>query len=264
MIDNLGDFVISELESSASARRRTVRLRQGSRAVAGRKGAASPSRRSSDGELSEPLIAIETTDAEATQEFVDKQAEDERASRPRTPPTKASTSRSAAGGQRDRRGRRLARHRRRAKRSSKPRSTPRRATRSPAKTRFQDAIAAASDGSLADIYVDVGGVIEQSERRDRPAGAGSPRERRHRPERSDRGGQRRSRRPTRSRSTSAATSAARSARAATSPSCSARCRPLLRRLRRLRLRRAARRSDRQPRRDRHPAGAAAGRAEEHR
>ena len=77
---------------------------------------------------------------------------------------------------RDRRGRRIPRLRRRRKQPSRTRSTPPTANRSPTKLAIQDAISDASDGSLADVYVDVGGLIKASGGNGiNPQAAGDPR-----------------------------------------------------------------------------------------
>ncbi len=66
------------------------------------------------------------------------------------------------GRERDRRGRRLSRGRRRRTGVEGRWSTPSSGDSLAGEDRFAKAISAASDGSLADVYVDVGSLIEQS------------------------------------------------------------------------------------------------------
>ena len=157
-IDNLGEYVVSELEGSASVGGESVDFATEIEPWLGKTAGVS-FERLIDGELSEPLIAIQTTNAKTTQAFIDKQAkrkqeedlsyqgvdfklggtagraigivgewlviaDDEKAFKAAVD---ASNGDSLAG-----------------------------------EDRFQTAFDAASNGSLADIYVDVGGVIEQS------------------------------------------------------------------------------------------------------
>ncbi len=159
-VDNLGEFIVEELESSASDDgepfdyAKEVEPWLGEKAGVAFKGLK-------EGDLTEPLIAIDTTDTTATQKFIDNQsgeskdpykdasyegidfkvggsegnaigiiddslviAEDE-------PAFKAAVDAAQGESLAD-------------------------------EARFKDTISAASDGSLADAYVDVGGLIDQS------------------------------------------------------------------------------------------------------
>ena len=126
-----------------------------------------------------------------------------------TPPRTSSTSRSQAGDDADRgrllRRRRLQGRKRRRDHDRRDRRLPRlrrrradlqgdgrRLRRRIAGRRgrlLRDAIDAASDDSLADVYVDIGGLIDQSGGTIDPEAQAVPRQRRDRPRGSDRGGQ---------------------------------------------------------------------------
>jgi hypothetical protein len=159
-IDNLGEFVVSELESSASGEGESVDFATEIEPWLGKTAGVS-FERLIDGELSEPLIAIQTTNAKATQAFIDKQAKSSQ------DPSKdlsyegvdfklGGSEGNAIGivgewvviadGEKDFKA---------AVDASNGDSLA-------GEDRFQTAFDAASNGSLADIYVDVGGVIEQS------------------------------------------------------------------------------------------------------
>ena len=169
-------------------------------------------------------IALETTDTDGAQDFIDKQAEasDEPS---RTAPTRG---RLQVDGDDDRRGRRRRRlpRRRRGREGLQGRGRRLRGRLARRRRRLRRGDRGRPDGSLADVYVDVGGLIEQSGRRDRPAGArSSSRARGHRPERSDRGRQPRpGLRPGRDRHQQRPRRRG-SAERRRRPSCSARCRP---------------------------------------
>jgi hypothetical protein len=160
-VDNLGEFIVEELESSARGDgepfdfEKEVEPWLGETAGVAFKGLE-------DGNLTEPVIAIDTTDAEATQEFVDKQ------SQPGKDPYKDASYEGIdfkVGGSEgnaigvvgdslliaeDEAGFKAAVD------ASNGDSLADEA-------RFDDTFSAASDGSLADAYVDVGGLIDASE-----------------------------------------------------------------------------------------------------
>jgi hypothetical protein len=159
-VDDLGEFVISKLESSADDEGEPVDFATEVEPWLG-KTAGVGFEHLEGGELSEPLIAIQTTNAKATQEFIDKQAGSGKGSykdlsyeeidfkvggpegtaigvigewaviadgeKAFKAAVDASNGESLAG-----------------------------------EDRFQTAFDATSNGSIADIYVDVGGVLEQS------------------------------------------------------------------------------------------------------
>jgi Protein of unknown function (DUF3352) len=159
-IDNLGEYVVEKLEGKAEAEgepfdyAKEVEPWLGEKAGVAFKGLE-------DGNLTEPLILIETSDAEATQKFIDHQS-----SQSKDPYKDASYEgiEFKVGGSEENaigvideflvvaegepgfkaavdasQGESLA-----------------------DESRFSDAISAASSGSLADVYVDVGGLIEAS------------------------------------------------------------------------------------------------------
>lgn len=159
-IGNLGEFVVSELESSASDEGEPLNFATEVEPWLGKTGGVS-FERLVDGELSEPLIAIQTTSAKATQAFIDKQAKNSK------DPSKDLSYEGVdfklggpegnaigivgewvviAAGEKDFKA---------AVDASNGDSLA-------GEDRFQTAFDAASNDSLADVYVDVGGVIEQS------------------------------------------------------------------------------------------------------
>lgn len=159
-IDNLGDFVVSELESSAQDDGEPVDFAKEIEPWLGER-AAVFFERLEDDELTELGIVVESTDPDATQEFIDTQAEDS------DEPYKSGSYEGVdyqVGGDEDNaigvvgdflliaddekvfadavdasEGDSLA-----------------------AEDTFSEAISAASNGSLADVYVDVGRLIDQS------------------------------------------------------------------------------------------------------
>lgn len=72
-VDDLGELIVSELESSAREDGEPVDFAKEVQPWLGKK-AGVAFEKLEDGDLSDPLVAIETTDAEAAEEFVDKQA----------------------------------------------------------------------------------------------------------------------------------------------------------------------------------------------
>jgi hypothetical protein len=155
-IENLGDFVVSELEGSAEDGAGQVDFATEIDPWLGETAGVAFSRLV-DGELSEPLIAIETTNAKATQQFIDKQSKgDESSSYEGIDFTIGGSESNAVGligdwfviadGEKDFKA---------AVDASEGDSLG-------GEDRFQSAISAASNGSLADLYVDVGGLLKQS------------------------------------------------------------------------------------------------------
>jgi hypothetical protein len=159
-IDNLGDFVVSELESSAQADgepfdyEREVKPWLGDRA-------GIFFEKLEGGDLSSPGVVVESTDTEASQEFIDTQVEASK-----TPYREASYEGVdfAVGGQEGNAigviGDFLALGD--DERVFKEMVDASNGDSLAQEARFSDAISAASDGSLADVYVDVGGLIAQS------------------------------------------------------------------------------------------------------
>jgi hypothetical protein len=159
-VDNLGDFVVEKLESSARDDgepfdyAKEVEPWLGERAGVAFKGLK-------DGDLTEPVVVVESTDTTATQEFIDKQAKQSK-----DPYRDASYEgiEFKVGGSEgnaigvvddslvvaDGEG------------GFKAAVDASGGDSLADEARFADAISAASDGSLADAYVDVGGLIDAS------------------------------------------------------------------------------------------------------
>lgn len=159
-IDNLGEFVVSELESSARGEGEPVDFATEIEPWLGKTAGVSFERLQGS-ELSDPLIAIETTNTKATQGFIDKQA-----SGGKDPykdlsyegiDFKVGGSEGNAVGVigewlviAD------------GEKAFKAAVDASNGDSLAGEDRFQTAFDAASNGSLADIYVDVGGIIKQS------------------------------------------------------------------------------------------------------
>ena len=159
-IDNLGDFVVSELESSAGGEGEPVSFAKEIEPWLGKTAGVS-FERLVDGELSEPLIAIQTTNAKATQAFIDKQAKGSQ------DPSKDFSYEGVdfkVGGSEGNAigivGEWLVIAD--GEKAFKAAVDASNGDSLAGEDRFQTAFDAASNGSLADIYVDVGGVINQS------------------------------------------------------------------------------------------------------
>jgi hypothetical protein len=159
-IDNLGDFVVSELESSAGGEGESVDFATEIEPWLGKTAGVS-FERLVDGELSEPLIAIQTTNAKATQRFIDKQAKDSQ------DPSKDLSYEGIdfkVGGSEGNAigivGEWLVIAD--GEKAFKAAVDASNGDSLAGEDRFQTAFDAASNGSIADIYVDVGGVIKQS------------------------------------------------------------------------------------------------------
>jgi len=158
---SLGDFVISELESSAREDGEPFDFASEVEPWLGERGGVA-FERLVDGELSEPLIAIETTDAAATQSFVDKRTKQSK------DPSKGASYAGVdfkVGGSEDNAvgviGDALVLAD--SEKEFKAAVDASQGDSLGGEDRFQETVDAASDGSFADVYVDVGGIIEQSE-----------------------------------------------------------------------------------------------------
>jgi len=158
--DNLGDLIVSELESSASDDGEPVDFAEEVEPWLGEK-AGVAFRTLEDGDPSDPVIAIETTDAAATQEFIDDQAKQssdpfEGASYKGVDFTVGGSDENGVGVIDDflviAEG----------EAGFKAAVDATQGDSLADEARFADAISAASDGSLADLYVDVGGVLDAS------------------------------------------------------------------------------------------------------
>lgn len=163
-VDNLGDFIVSELEDSAQGDGQPVDYATEIDPWMGKTAGVAFDHLENDGDLSEPLIAIETNDAKAAQEFIDRQAQtsddpSKGVSYEGVEFTVGGPEDSAVGlideflviadGEKD----------------FKAAVDAAEGDSLAGEDRFQAAIEAASNGSFADVYVDVGGVLEQSDDR---------------------------------------------------------------------------------------------------
>lgn len=159
--EGLGQFVISELESSARAEGESLDFAKEVEPWLGEEGAVAFEHLAS-GELSEPLIAIQATDSASAQTFVDKRTEQGK------DPSKDVSYEGVkfkVGGPEDNAVGLIGddvvlaqseKEFKAAVDASKGESLG-------DEDSFQSAIANASSGSLANIYVDIGGIIDQSE-----------------------------------------------------------------------------------------------------
>ncbi len=141
-VDNLGDFVVSELERSARAEGESFDFEQDVAPWLGSRGAVAFQQLEADDELSEPIILIQSTDTAATQGLIDRVGDsnenevaivddalviaDDRQTLDAV--TTASEGDSLAS-----------------------------------EEIFEETISLASEGSLADAYVDVGSLLRQGE-----------------------------------------------------------------------------------------------------
>jgi hypothetical protein len=159
-VDNLGEFIVEELESSASDDgepfdyAKEVEPWLGEKAGVAFKGLK-------EGDLTEPLIAIETTDTAATQEFIDNQSGESKD--PYKDASYEGIDFKVGGSEGNAIGivgdsLLIAE----GEAGFKAAVDASHGESLADEARFQDTISAASDGSLADAYVDVGGLIDQS------------------------------------------------------------------------------------------------------
>jgi len=160
-IDNLGEFIVSELESSASGEGEPVDFATEIEPWLGKTAGVAFSHLEKDGELSEPLIAVETTNAKATQAFIDKQAKGSK--EPAKDGTYEGTDFKIGGSEDNAIGvvgdfLVIAD----GEKEFKAAVDAADGDSLGGEDRFQNAISAASNGSLADVYVDVGALIDQS------------------------------------------------------------------------------------------------------
>ncbi len=160
-IDDLGEFVVSELESSADDEGESVDFATEVEPWLG-KTAGVAFERLEDEELSEPLIAIQTTDAKATQKFIDKQASGGKD--PYKDLSYEEIDFKVGGSEGNAMGvigewAVIAD----GEKAFKAAVDASNGDSLAGEDRFQTAFDAASNGSIADIYVDLGGLLKQSE-----------------------------------------------------------------------------------------------------
>jgi hypothetical protein len=161
--DTLGGLVVSELEESARESGETFDYEQEVEPWLGEKAGVAFERVEEDGDLSEPLIAIETTDEAASQKFVDTRASQDgkyRSASYEGIEIQIGGSEQNAIGVFD--GAVVIADDEAAFKAAVDASA---GDSLADEARFSDAIAAASERSFADVYVDVGAVIDQSEDR---------------------------------------------------------------------------------------------------
>jgi hypothetical protein len=159
-VESLGDFVISELESSARADGESFDFASEVEPWLGEKGGAAFEHLEGS-ELSEPLIAVQTTDVKATEAFVDKRTK--ASGNPSKDVSFEGVDFKVGGAENDAIGvidKELV-----LANDEKEFKAAIEASQGDSlggEDRFQNAIAAASSGSLADVYVDIGGIVDQS------------------------------------------------------------------------------------------------------
>lgn len=160
--DGLGDLVVSELESSASEDGEPLDFAKEVEPWLGEKAGVAFQELDEDGDPSDPVIAVETTDAAATQEFIDDQAAQsddsfEEGSYEGIDFKVGGADDNGVGVIDDflviAEG----------EKGFKAAVDAAQGDSLADEARFADAISAASDGSLADVYVDVGGLLEASD-----------------------------------------------------------------------------------------------------
>jgi Protein of unknown function (DUF3352) len=159
-IDDLGDFVVSEIESSGRNDGEPVDFAKEVEPWLGERAGVAFDHLEGD-ELSEPLIAVQATNPEAAQAFVEKQASDS------SEPGKKGSFEGVdfeVGGPEDNAIGVVGEWLVIADNENefKQAVTASDGDSLAGEDRFQNAIEAASDGSLADVYIDVGALIKQS------------------------------------------------------------------------------------------------------
>jgi hypothetical protein len=161
-VESLGDLIVSELESSARDDGEPFDFAAEVEPWLGERAGVAFRTLDENGDPSDPVIAIETTDAAATREFIDDQAAQgvdshEDGSYEGVEFKVGGPDRNGVGVIDDflviAEG----------EAGFKAAVDAARGDSLADEARFDDAISAASDGSLADVYVDVGGVLEASE-----------------------------------------------------------------------------------------------------
>jgi hypothetical protein len=160
-VDNLGELIVEELESSARDDGEPFDFEKEVQPWLGEK-AGLAFKSLDEGDLSEPLLAVETTDPEATQEFVDNQAKQSRD--PYEDASYEGIDFKVGGSENDAMGvvddsLVIAE----GEAGFKAAVDASQGESLADEARFSDAFSATSDGSLADAYVDVGGLIDASE-----------------------------------------------------------------------------------------------------
>jgi hypothetical protein len=161
-VEGLGELIVSELESSASEDGEPVDFAKEVEPWLGEKGSVAFQKLDEDGDPSDPVIAVETTDAAATQKFIDDQAE--QSNDPFEDGSYEGVDFKVGGADENGVGviddfLVIAE----GERGFKAAVDAVQGDSLADEARFVDAISAASDGSLADVYMDVGGLLEASD-----------------------------------------------------------------------------------------------------
>ncbi len=159
--EGLGDFVISKLESSARQDGESFDFAKEVEPWLGEIGGVA-FEHLEGGELSEPLIAIQTKNVAATERFVDERTKE--SSNPSKDVSYEGVDFKVGGSEDNAVG--VIDEALVLANSEKEFKTAVDASQGDSlggEDRFQEAMSAASNGSFADIYVDVGGIIKQSE-----------------------------------------------------------------------------------------------------
>lgn len=160
--EGLGEFVISELESSARQNGETLDFAKEVEPWLGEKGGVAFEHLDGSGELSEPLILVQAKNTASAQAFVDKRADQGKS------PSKNVSYEGVefkVGGSEDNAvgliGETVVLAQ--SEKEFKAAIDASNGESLGGEDRFQSTIDNASSGSFADIYVDIGGIIDQSE-----------------------------------------------------------------------------------------------------
>jgi Protein of unknown function (DUF3352) len=158
---SLSDFIASKLEKAAREEGESVNFTQEVEPWLGDRGGAS-FERVEGGELSEPLIAVETTNANAAQAFIDKQTAAGKS------PAKAASYEGVdfkVGGPEDNAVGLIGNTLVLADSEKEFKATIDASDGESlgGEDRFQKTMGAASNGSFADVYIDLGGIVKQTE-----------------------------------------------------------------------------------------------------
>jgi hypothetical protein len=162
-VGNLGDLIVSELESSAREDGEPVDFAEEVEPWLGERAGVAFQALDEDGDPSDTVLAVETTDAAATQEFIDDQAA--QSNDPVEDGSYEGVDFKIEGGA-DESGVGVIDDFLVIAEGEKGFKAAVDAAQGDSladEARFADAISAASDGSLADVYVDVGGLLEASD-----------------------------------------------------------------------------------------------------
>lgn len=141
-IDNLGDFLVSELEASAQDGGESVDFEREVEPWLGERGAVAFQRLEEDDELSDPIVLVQSTDPAATQRLIDRVGDSNESEVAIVSDTLV-----IAGD----------------KRTLDAVVTASEGNSLGAEGLFEKTFSLASEGSFADAYVDVGGLLRQGE-----------------------------------------------------------------------------------------------------